>query len=176
MHNLMYMQFLEKSRRPCSESRFVVPSQDQCAVMINISLWEFVNNECTVHVAGLYEVGVGVSLIGRMRWTAAATEGREERDSISLPTSECPYPSCGSHATARARTHARSHSHAPPPPPSHNPHSHAVVFCLLRGELPSFLPFRARRRMHILVFRALPGSSMLDLCLSGRALIGGDDE
>lgn len=96
----------------------------------------------TTHVAGgVYKVGVGVSLIGRMRWTAAAREGREERDSISLPTSECPYPSCGSHATARARTHARSsHSHAPPPPLPHNPpHSHAVVFCLHRGELPSFL-------------------------------------
>lgn len=122
---------------------------------------------------GVYKVGVGVSLIGRMRWTAAAREGREERDSISLPTSECPYPSCGSHATARARTHARSHSHAPPPPLLPNPpHSHAVVFCLLLGELPSFLRFRARRRMHILVFRALPGSSMLDHCLGGRALVG----
>lgn len=89
---------------------------------------------------GVYKVGVGVSLIGRMRWTAAARQGREKRDSISLPTSECPYPSCGSHATARARTHACSHSHASPPPLPHNPpHSHAVVFCLLRGGT-SFLP------------------------------------
>lgn len=86
---------------------------------------------------GVYKVGVGVSLIGRIRWTAAAREGREEREIVS----HFPLPSVRIRVAvltpphAHARTHARSHSHAPPPP--HNPpHSHAVVFCLLLGELP----------------------------------------
>lgn len=129
----------------------------------------------TTHVAGLYKVGVGVSLIGRMRWTAAAREGREERDSISLPTSECPYPSCGSHATARARTLALPRAPAPSQPSS-------LTRCcvLFTPRRTSFLPFRARRRMHILVFRALPGASIVSVDERwigvGSQQLGGDEK
>lgn len=88
---------------------------------------------------GLYKVGVGVSLIGRMRWTAAAREGREERDSISLPTSECPYPSCGSHATARARTLARTPTR-PRPLTTLLTHTLLCFVYSAANFLPSFLP------------------------------------
>lgn len=86
------------------------------------------------HVARLYKVGVGVSLIGRMRWTAAAREGREI-------VSHFPLPSVRIRVAVLTPPHAHARTLALPRAPAPSQPSSLTRCCVLfTPRRTSFLP------------------------------------